>query len=151
MKQGREKTQEEQIQIARECVASGKNYGEMALKYKVRYQQVRNWTLRYAELGGAGWRTGGSGMNWSITKLGQAGMTQSMSRVAHCIDNGPMEGFWGILKREAIMETLYQQSQACADDPQLHPLLQHPQGPAQSWRADANGKALFGLSGIKNG
>ena len=27
-------------------------------------------------------------------------MTQSISRVAHCIDNGPMEGFWGILKRE---------------------------------------------------
>ena len=27
-------------------------------------------------------------------------MTQSMSRVAHCIDNGPMEGFWGIMKRE---------------------------------------------------
>ena len=23
-----------------------------------------------------------------------------MSRVAHCIDNGPMEGLWGILKRE---------------------------------------------------
>ena len=34
------------------------------------------------------------------TKLEEAGMTQSMSRVAHCIDNGPMEGFWGILKRE---------------------------------------------------
>jgi len=33
-------------------------------------------------------------------KLERAGMTQSMSRVAHCIDNGPMEGFWGILKRE---------------------------------------------------
>lgn len=33
-------------------------------------------------------------------KLVNAGMTQSMSRVAHCIDNGPMEGFWGILKRE---------------------------------------------------
>ena len=33
-------------------------------------------------------------------KLEQAGMTQSMSRVAKCIDNGPMEGFWGILKRE---------------------------------------------------
>lgn len=33
-------------------------------------------------------------------KLEKAGMTQSMSRVAHCIDNGPMEGFWGILKRE---------------------------------------------------
>ena len=23
-----------------------------------------------------------------------------MFRVAYCIDNGPMEGFWGILKRE---------------------------------------------------
>ena len=33
-------------------------------------------------------------------KLVQAGMTQSMSRVAHCIDNGPMEGFCGILKWE---------------------------------------------------
>ena len=34
------------------------------------------------------------------SKLEAAGMTQSMSRVAKCIDNGPMEGFWGILKRE---------------------------------------------------
>ena len=34
------------------------------------------------------------------TKLEKAGMMQSMSRVAKCIDNGPMEGFWGILKRE---------------------------------------------------
>ncbi len=33
-------------------------------------------------------------------KLEVAGMTQSMSRVAKCIDNGPMEGFWGIIKRE---------------------------------------------------
>ena len=33
-------------------------------------------------------------------KLEAAGMTQSMSRVAKCIDNGPMEGFWGIFKRE---------------------------------------------------
>lgn len=32
--------------------------------------------------------------------LSEAGMTQSMSRVGKCIDNGPMEGFWGILKRE---------------------------------------------------
>jgi len=27
-------------------------------------------------------------------------MIQSMSRVGKCIDNGPMEGFWGILKCE---------------------------------------------------
>lgn len=32
--------------------------------------------------------------------LDAAGMEQSMSRVGKCIDNGPMEGFWGILKRE---------------------------------------------------
>lgn len=33
-------------------------------------------------------------------KLEEAGMTQSMSRVGRCIDNGPMEGFWGLLKSE---------------------------------------------------
>ena len=33
-------------------------------------------------------------------KLAAAGITQSMSRIGTCIDNGPMEGFWGILKRE---------------------------------------------------
>ena len=30
----------------------------------------------------------------------EIGMTQSMSRVVKCIDNGPTEGFWGIIKRE---------------------------------------------------
>lgn len=54
MKQGRETTQEERIQIARECIASGKNYGEMALKYQVSYQQVRTWTLRFEKMGEAG-------------------------------------------------------------------------------------------------
>lgn len=34
-------------------------------------------------------------------KIEKAKMTQSMSRVGCCIDNGPMEGFWGILKRES--------------------------------------------------
>jgi len=33
-------------------------------------------------------------------KLDKSGMTQSMSRVGRCIDNGPMEGFWGMLKSE---------------------------------------------------
>lgn len=54
MKQGRETTQEERIQIAKECIASGKNYGKMALKYQVSYQQVRTWTLRFEEMGEAG-------------------------------------------------------------------------------------------------
>lgn len=33
-------------------------------------------------------------------KLEKQGITQSMSRVGCCIDNGPTEGFWGIIKSE---------------------------------------------------
>lgn len=33
-------------------------------------------------------------------KLKEQGMQQSMSRVGHCIDNAPTEGFWGIVKSE---------------------------------------------------
>ncbi|MPM39306.1 IS3 family transposase ISEnfa5 [bioreactor metagenome] len=33
-------------------------------------------------------------------KLDDAGMIQSMSRVSRCIDNGPMEAFWAMLKSE---------------------------------------------------
>ena len=32
--------------------------------------------------------------------LQKQGMTQSMSREGHCIDNGPTENFWGIVKSE---------------------------------------------------
>ena len=41
-----------------------------------------------------------------------AGMTQSMSRVARCIDNGPMEGFWGIMKREMYYGKKYRTKEA---------------------------------------
>ena len=34
------------------------------------------------------------------SKLQEQGMDQSMSRVGHCIDNGPTEGLWGIIKSE---------------------------------------------------
>ena len=54
MKQGRETTQEERLEIVKDCLSSGKNYGEMALKYKVSYQQVRTWTLRFEEMGESG-------------------------------------------------------------------------------------------------
>ena len=54
MKQGRETSQEERLEIVKECLAAGKNYGEMVLKYKVSYQQVRSWTLRFEELGEGG-------------------------------------------------------------------------------------------------
>ena len=54
MKQGRDTTKEERIEIVKDCLASDKNYGAMALKYHVSYQQVRTWTLRFEELGEAG-------------------------------------------------------------------------------------------------
>jgi len=42
------------------------------------------------------------------TKLEKAGMKQSMSRVGKCIDNGPMEGFFGILKSEMFYDKKFQ-------------------------------------------
>ena len=35
-------------------------------------------------------------------------MTQSMSRVGRCIDNGPMENFWGIIKEEMYRLKTYE-------------------------------------------
>lgn len=54
MKQGRETTQEERIEIEKTCIASGKNYGEIALKYQVSYQPARSWTLRFEKEGESG-------------------------------------------------------------------------------------------------
>ena len=54
MSKVRNTTQEERVQIAKESLASGKNYGEIAQKYNVSYQQARTWTLRYMELGESG-------------------------------------------------------------------------------------------------
>ena len=45
-------------------------------------------------------------------KLLDHGMVQSMSRVGKCIDNGPMEGFWGILKRERYYKHKYTSREA---------------------------------------
>lgn len=38
----------------------------------------------------------------------KAKMTQSMSRVGKCIDNGPMESFWGMLKSEKYYLNKYE-------------------------------------------
>lgn len=45
-------------------------------------------------------------------KLDENGMIQSMSRVGKCIDNGPMEGFWGILKSEMFYGIYFDDEQA---------------------------------------
>jgi transposase InsO family protein len=41
------------------------------------------------------------------SKIEKAGMTQSMSRIGKCIDNGPMEGFFGTLKTEMFYGKTY--------------------------------------------
>ena len=40
-------------------------------------------------------------------KLSRQTITQSMSRVGHCIDNCPTEGFWGIVKAEMYYLTKF--------------------------------------------
>ena len=45
----------------------------------------------------------------------KAGMIQSMSRVARCIDNGPMEGFWGVMKREMYYTKKYQSKEELSE------------------------------------
>ena len=54
MSKARSTTQEERLQIVKDALASDKNYGEIAKKYSISYQQVRNWTLRYVKVGEAG-------------------------------------------------------------------------------------------------
>ena len=54
MNKARPTTEEERIQIAKDCIANGNNYGETALKFKVSYQQVYQWTKKFKEMGTAG-------------------------------------------------------------------------------------------------
>jgi transposase-like protein len=54
MTKARKTTQEERVKIAKECLENGKDYGAMALKYNVSYQQVYTWVKKYSELGEAG-------------------------------------------------------------------------------------------------
>ena len=54
MKESRSTTAKERVEIAKDCIANGGNYGETALKYKVSYQQVYQWTKKFKEMGAAG-------------------------------------------------------------------------------------------------
>jgi transposase-like protein len=54
MRKARQTIQEERITIVQDCLVNDKNYGAMALKYNVSYQQVRNWTKIYEKMGSAG-------------------------------------------------------------------------------------------------
>ena len=54
MTKSRRTTLEERIAIAEACLESGKDYGTIAQKYNVSYQQVYTWTKKYEELGSVG-------------------------------------------------------------------------------------------------
>ena len=54
MKTSRNTTKEERIQIVKECIANGCNYGESAIKHNVSYQQVYGWVKRFKDLGESG-------------------------------------------------------------------------------------------------
>lgn len=54
MRKSRQTTLEERIGIVKDCLNNDRNYGAMAIKYECSYQQVRNWVLRYEQMGQAG-------------------------------------------------------------------------------------------------
>ena len=54
MKESRPTTVEERVEIAKDCIANGCNYGKTALKYNVSYQQAYQWTKKFKEMGAAG-------------------------------------------------------------------------------------------------
>mgnify|MGYP002513682035 CR=1 FL=1 len=54
MTASRKTTKEERVQIVKECLANGCNYGETAIKHNVSYQQIYSWVQRFKELGEAG-------------------------------------------------------------------------------------------------
>jgi transposase InsO family protein len=39
-----------------------------------------------------------------------------MSRVGHCIDNGPTEGFWGIIKAEMYYLHKFEDERGCGQN-----------------------------------
>ena len=51
MTKGRSTTPAERMQIVRDCIANGNDYGGTALKNQVSYQQVYIWTKKYCEMG----------------------------------------------------------------------------------------------------
>ncbi len=54
MSKARSTNPEERLKIVQDCLTNNKNYGAIALKYRVSYQQVRNWVKRYEAMGSAG-------------------------------------------------------------------------------------------------
>lgn len=62
--------------------------------------------------------------SWGFKKRLEAhGLTQSMSRIGKCVDNGPMEAFWGTLKCEKYYLHKYRTFEALKKDIEGYILL----------------------------
>lgn len=102
------KVTEENIHIIRDCADGKIGCAEAAQRCGMSFETMRRWASRYRAEGATVFlqtqHNSDRGFQYTnrvfYNKLKKAKMRQSMCRVAKCIDNGPMEGFWGILKRE---------------------------------------------------
>ena len=54
MKKGRKTTLKERIDITGYCIEHGKNYGEVAKKFKISYSQIISWVKKYEMVGETG-------------------------------------------------------------------------------------------------
>ena len=54
MNASRKTAPEERLEIVKDCLSNGTNYGKTALKYNVSYNQVLYWVKRFKEFGEAG-------------------------------------------------------------------------------------------------
>ena len=54
MTKGRKTTFNERVEIVQYCIAHDHKYNETAEKYQISYQQARNYTIKYEQLGIAG-------------------------------------------------------------------------------------------------
>ena len=125
MTKGRKTTLDERIEIVSYCMEHGKDYQLTCQKYAVSYNQIySNNVVAYAIGNSCNNHLAFTTLDIALEKypyahplihsdrgfqyisesfrqkLDAVGMVQSMSRRGKCIDNGPMEGFWGILKTE---------------------------------------------------
>jgi len=86
------------IKIVKGHIEEGLSSRQLSVQYNIHHGIIEEWIVQYKHNGINAFLQEDQSRVYSM--LTQTGMTQSMSRVGKCIDNGPMEGFWGILKRE---------------------------------------------------
>ena len=101
-------TAEEKTRVTQECLAGRMTRSEAASLLQVNRTTIGEWIYQYESEGSSAFFRVNAivdrGFQYTNRrfhhKLETQGMTQSMSRTAHFIDNGHMEGFCDILKRE---------------------------------------------------